>query len=104
MPQRGPHNYNKLESGERPTHVYFAKVTGIGDFPFDMLRYDACWPQDSQDVVNMTHVYRELETNRQIARTVKLKSFYQFTPARWASFGWNLTGVTPYGNTEVPVP
>lgn len=58
-------------------------VTGRGEFPFDMLRYDRCFPHGPQDVETM------LEGNTG-PRTVTLESAaYAPTPDRWASFGWS---------------
>jgi hypothetical protein len=61
------------------------QVTGKGDFPFDMLRYDLCWPASEQDA-------RLLPTDRHpyTGRTINLKGLKTPTAARWASFGWNV--------------
>jgi len=61
-------------------------VSGRGDFPFDMLRYDACFPVRPEDA-------RDLEGREQ--RTLLLESRSQThgapmapTLERWRSFGW----------------
>lgn len=70
---------------------YFQKfsVTGTGPFPFDMLRYDACYPSDSDNAMALGET-----ENRTIwlSRTVDLAR-NQPTGPRWASFGWKLNEV-----------
>lgn len=63
-------------------------VEGKGEFPFDMLRYDQCWPKRSaEDVVNMAPhhpgIVREV-------RRVTLVGFNSPTVDRWTSFGWKV--------------
>jgi hypothetical protein len=61
-------------------------VEGKNDFPFDMLRYDLCWPASESDSslisFSITQPGRE--------RTIKLKGLTGPTPRRWASFGWTV--------------
>ncbi len=58
-------------------------VTGEGRFPFDMLRYDACWPARSDDVTAL---------NERGQRSVRLVTNRTVTTAgRWASYGWAVT-------------
>ena len=58
-------------------------VRGRGEFPFDMLRYDAAYPTGPGDASGM---YGGWDTK---TRTVQLETNRNtFTPARWASFGW----------------
>lgn len=57
------------------------QVEGSGNFPFDMLRYDLCWPAS--------------ETASQLlalpaTRRVELKGLKVPTARRWASFGWTV--------------
>ncbi len=57
-------------------------VTGKGWFPYDMLRYDQCYPCNVQDS-------GALEYDRRDKRTVELATTKRWaTDARWASFGW----------------
>jgi hypothetical protein len=64
--------------------MYRYQVTGSGDFPWDMLRYDRVWPltpptphmMDSKDIWHKV-------------RTIKLQG-QGCTPDRWASFGWHV--------------
>lgn len=52
-------------------------VRGTGQFPFDMLRYDQCWPTDN------THALAGTEP-----REVRMLGVNQPTVDRWISFGW----------------
>lgn len=58
-------------------------VEGSGQFPFDMLRYDQCWPVGLCDAAQMKeNNYRRivLETHRKSAPT----------DGRWESFCWRV--------------
>lgn len=61
-------------------------VRGAGEFPFDMLRYDMCWPASPDDVAQM------MSTGR---RTVTLHTPVTTSPTtgRWDSFLWQVTEV-----------
>lgn len=63
-------------------HYYRFKVTGHGDFPTDMLRYDQAWPRDMESAHRMLN-----GTGRY---TVELNSILFPTVARWESFGWTV--------------
>jgi len=71
------------------------EVTGRHDFPFDMLRYDGCWPARGEDaaLLSTKHYTADqlIEPRRIRLRSSNLRS----TPesARWSSFGWS---VDPY--------
>lgn len=56
-------------------------VTGRGEFPFDMLRYDSAWFSSQEDVAKAT-------TGRDI-RAVILEA-HDMTIARWESFNWTV--------------
>ena len=58
-------------------------VIGSGPFPFDMLRYDCCWPYSSEDASRLP-----LEGRRKVT----LASGRRGSPthARWESFGWKV--------------
>ena len=62
-------------------------VEGSGSFPFDMLRYDQCWPKsESPDSATL-----ELMTRR--ARgpfSLTLVGLSAPTQGRWESFGWRV--------------
>jgi hypothetical protein len=64
------------------------RVTGIGHFPVDMLRYDGCFPLNSDDAVAETDspgVRREVCLMMVRAQKVQCKP----TEGRWNSFGWS---------------
>lgn len=65
---------------------YIYRVEGHLSFPFDMLRYDSCWPVRGTDVENLQG--RE-------KRLVLLRSNKRPTVDRWASFGWYVDMVSP---------
>lgn len=60
-------------------------VEGSGVFPFDMLRYDQCWPVDPNDAAKMEEHYME-------RRRVVLYTNSPFAPTagRWGSFLWRV--------------
>lgn len=62
-------------------------VSGKGRFPFDMLRHDQCYPNDTHniDVVDQYRTIRCCMT----ANTPMQGP----TEARWASFGWVVTDI-----------
>lgn len=54
-------------------------------FPFDMLRYDSCWPKSQNDVARLSAIDGvqrsvELETDERNAPTIE----------RWESFSWRV--------------
>ena len=62
------------------------RVKGTGEFPFDMLRYDACWPDRSEDAMKLT---RHLGAGSYPeAREIRLCSYKPPTEGRWRSFLW----------------
>ncbi len=71
-----------LMRDERPKIKYVYTVTGRGMFPFDMLRYDQCWPSDSESAARMD-ISRDL-------RSIQLSSYSQPTIGRWTSFLWSV--------------
>lgn len=65
---------------------YTFTVEGGGDFPFDMLRYDACWPySEGYDSTALA-----VGSGRVVLQSTKESGP---TPARWASFGWRVIGM-----------
>lgn len=68
------------------TYVTFT-VRGSGVFPFDMLRYDGCWPKRGEDVVSIQQGMRHgpRSTSR---REITLEGVKDPTVERWVSFGW----------------
>lgn len=71
-------------------HVYF-KATGSGEFPYDMLRYDCCYPQTEASAHKLTysHEWREV-----YLVTAAREDGWIPCVARWRSQGWNVVDVT----------
>lgn len=61
-------------------------VEGSGRFPFDMLRYDRCWPRTEQDSYKLSF---EHDAEK---RTVELLTNVSHGPTggRWHSQGWRV--------------
>jgi hypothetical protein len=69
--------------------LYEFTVEGKGEFPFDMLRYDSCWPKrETEDVVVMAPHHRS-SLLREL-RQVTLVGIHEPTEGRWSSFGWRV--------------
>lgn len=67
-------------------------VKGSGEFPYDMLRYDACFPQTSTDInIMMDRAVGQREVRMVTCRAHKTDTL---TPARWESFGWTVDART----------
>jgi len=62
-------------------------VEGCGEFPFDMLRYDSCWPRTADDAAKLYSMWRE---RRRVELSAADGKRWQPTTARWASFGWTV--------------
>lgn len=78
--------------------TYRFTVQGYGQFPLDMLRYDACWPDTGYDVAEIHASFDpKMRTERARAKTpfkVTLSSGIMTpTAERWASFLWKVVGV-----------
>ncbi len=63
-------------------------VLGRGDFPFDMLRYDACFPMDTEDARGLRTPeneggHRMITLQRYVPDKHRIPAL-----ARWKSFGW----------------
>lgn len=65
-------------------------VEGTGEFPYDMLRYDQCWPHYSEDASALGSPYTAEE--RRSRRRVVLECAHDSGPCeeRWASFTWRV--------------
>lgn len=66
-------------------------VIGRGEFPFDMLRHDRCWPAETIDAA-------KISPTAGARRTVCLEtSGNLITVRRWESFNWRVSadGVQP---------
>ncbi len=63
-------------------------VEGAGVFPFDMLRYDSCWPEsESRDSYELDR-YHEGNPRRQV--TLLSDEYHAPTVGRWESFLWRV--------------
>ena len=69
-------------------------VEGQGFFPLDMLRYDSCWPVDS-DAVAEIHESVERGVGNPVHHRVRMLSANPTGPTvdRWESFGWTVVSV-----------
>lgn len=79
----------------KPSKVYrtILVVEGIGKFPIDMLRYDACCPDTEEDSLELE---RADPAKR---RQVRLRRFsingLPATVPRWRSRGWDVVSEEP---------
>lgn len=73
----------------RVTQVQF-QVRGGGQFPFDMLRYDSCYPASETDSAALEHHRREKRRVTLLASIPNPQSVYFPDRARWGSFGWTV--------------
>lgn len=76
------------------SRIYYFNVTGTGEFPWDMLRYDRCWPADGDSVANM--MYERGRDDPLKRRTVQMASNTPPTVGRWQSFMWRVVITDPY--------
>lgn len=75
-------------------------------FPFDMLRYDSCYPTSQRDVsaiVSTTFPRREGEEKVRVTLSTKheKKDDHVVTPGRWQSFGWRVVQVDRPGRVDL---
>jgi hypothetical protein len=85
-------------------HCQTFAVSGAGNFPLDMLRYDACWPASESDALRIQgHFDRYMgsadERNSERRITVTLRRHVEHpsrhpTTGRWESFGWRVLAET----------
>lgn len=65
-------------------------VQGFGTFPFDMLRYDQCWPKSEK--LDSTAIERSTRREYPTERVTLLSDAPNVpTTGRWRSFGWTVT-------------
>lgn len=72
-------------------YTHEATVSGSGEFPFDMLRYDACFPATEAETGRMME--RGVRDVR--VRAMSTNKHAPWTTPRWESFGWRVTTVHP---------
>lgn len=75
-------------------YIFSFTVEGAGDFPFDMLRFDRCWPATGHDVSQVTATFAA-DGAFPPKRQIKMASVQRGGPTvdRWKSFGWTVTEV-----------
>lgn len=66
-------------------------VTGRMPFPTDMLRYDACYPADTESASQITASIRHEGETLADSFTVTLLGASPPTRGRWQSFRWTVT-------------
>ncbi len=76
-------------------HTSHILVRGRGQFPFDMLRYDACYPSTPEAVSNIEISKWDVGRQSNDFRDVRLSKVHEgkdphWTPDRWSSFGWTM--------------
>jgi len=67
-------------------------VSGDTPFPFDMLRYDACYPMISEELIHLTGPRINEASYVTLAHNAPRKG-WKPTRERWASFGWKVRGI-----------
>jgi hypothetical protein len=87
-----------LANIERPRTFYEYFVTGSGVFPFDMMRYDHCWPATGEDAAKLEWERMGSERSRKL-RSIKMHSYNEPTIDRWSSFTWSV-GTEKLENTN----
>jgi len=89
---------------------YTFTVRGTGEFPQDMLRYDACTPltDDDKRIVYAEYsddILWDNETQRLRLNTVRLVTERRFiTNARWRSFLWSVVEEPTFLNDKFTEP
>jgi len=68
--------------------TYFTVSTTRDEFPTDMLRYDRCWPQTSDDAVLMQPMRRVQRPGT--PREIRMVGLRPPTRERWTTFGWQV--------------
>ena len=82
-----------------PMGMYYHEFTVKGGyaFPVDMLRYDHCYPRDTESALAMTYTIKDeklyMEERVIHLGTVSVKTWTP-TDARWQSFGWEVSSHT----------
>lgn len=78
-------------------HLHRATFVGTTPFPLDMLRYDTCFPWDSQDASRIATSVRGTRDTLPdgtpppiVVATYKPNASWEWTKGRWATFGWTL--------------
>lgn len=74
------------------TRMVTFTVEGGGSFPFDMLRYDACYPDtEAKDSHQLEWLGQPgLRQVRMRHRVLKDENLFNYPSPRWTSFGWRV--------------
>ena len=74
-------------------------VTGILEFPLDMLRYDGCYPNRSEDAGSIEYTFdrhrKRIQVSVQLTKRHRGKE-PNITSDRWASFSWSVDPAAIY--------
>ena len=65
-------------------------VKGAGPFPTDMLRYDRCFPADTDSSIAMAETPSLNPEFYKERRFINLVAIERVTEGRWNSFGWHI--------------
>lgn len=65
-------------------------VSGLGSFPYDMLRYDHCWPVTGTDAAAIQPHQSATQAREVVLRTYQVNKDWRPTVDRWQSFGWRV--------------
>lgn len=68
-------------------------VVGTGAFPVDMLRYDCCYPVDTDSALAIVVGFRDSDYNevRRVSLRMRVTTPREGpTAERWLSFGWSI--------------
>jgi hypothetical protein len=68
--------------------LYQYTVVGSGAFPVDQLRYDSCWPADTESAIRMFRDRHDEEYRDE--REINIESHNPPTEDRWNTFGWRI--------------
>jgi hypothetical protein len=66
--------------------VWHFDVVGSGYFPYDMLRYDRCWPAKESEAP-------KLNGRMKVNDRIEMTGYSEPTVGRWQSFGWTVINV-----------
>ena len=74
-------------------YISIFEVEGSGEFPFDMLRYDHCYPRHENEIHTMCH-YPEERGLKKITLVSRCNTKHEAdqipTEGRWNSFTWRV--------------
>lgn len=79
-------------------YIFRFTVEGSGEFPFDMLRYDECFPRHESEARGLARTYAngKADINRHTVELVSRGRARHWLPnvGRWRSFGWEVKPVS----------